>query len=84
MSAATAAVTVAKTVPVSSTSALMPAAAAAPSKETPHALSLYCTAVTPLTCKSVLMLVPVVTAAWAAVVGKGPLKILYCGIAGTP
>jgi hypothetical protein len=38
------------------------------------------TAVTPLTWSSVLIDVPVVTASWAAVVGIGPLKNLYCGM----
>ncbi len=52
----------------------MPAAAAEPSKEMPHALTFMTLKV--LSWSMVLMAVPVVTTAWAAVVGIGPLMAL--------
>jgi hypothetical protein len=76
ISLATEAVTVAATsVSISSTS--IGVAAALPSKEIPHSIILATTVALGLTCNMVLIAVPVVTAAKEAVVGIGPLKMVY-------
>jgi hypothetical protein len=77
ISASAEAVTVPKTVPVSINSHLIPAAAVLPSKETPQATTFV--RLNGLICKSVLIEAPVVTGNCAAVVGIGPLNILYRG-----
>src|ERR1051326_3092412 len=76
MSAATAAVTVAET-SVSSSSHLIGVAAAEPSNEIPHSLIFARIVALGFTWSIVLMAVPVVTAACAAVVGMGPFAIRY-------
>src|SRR3972149_5614329 len=76
--AATWAVTVAATVPVSISSQAMGVAAAEPSNEIPHSTTLPRVAVVPsLTWSIVLIAVPVVTFTSAAVVGEAPLAIRY-------
>src|SRR5690242_15312814 len=83
MSAATAAVTVAAT-SVWRSSTLIGVAAAEPSKLMPHSTILCVTVAPGFTWSSVLMLVPVVTAACAAVVGIGPLANRYSAIVCVP